>query len=357
MGLVPPSVAAQAGRLRLRRQGAERAAGALLHHVVEAVRLAVRQARHEGVLLRQRRQLARRVPVSRDGAGHLHGEFVRKAHHRQKLPAAGRQRLDHGGGEHGVDVRAAVRQGAALRQGLQPQIHGGEPALAGVQQVLHLLIRQLRAAAVGVDRQLRVVQAQLLPADAANPSAQPENLLRRQKAVAARHDKVYVLRQPSGQRTQESRHPPVTEQVKVVDEDVAGPRPGQRTAQAVRQQAGSGVVRRAVVVPQGREPRVVEGLLHAAPENGQIVGVDADADHRRVLRLGALGQIPVHRRGLAVAHGGHHSGQPAVGDGPQLLLQPLGYVDGVQPFLSGHAASSPRMVCRQPMSSSVSTCG
>ena len=44
-------------------------------------------------------------------------------------------------------------------------------------------------------------------------------------------------------------------------------------------------------------------LLYAFPEDGEVVGVYADADHFQGFRLGALLQIPVHCRGLSVAMG------------------------------------------------------
>ena len=53
--------------------------------------------------------------------------------------------------------------------------------------------------------------------------------------------------------------------------------------------------------------------------------------------LGTLREVPVYRRGLAIAHGGHHRGQSTVGDGPQALLQPLRDIDGIQVALPlGH---------------------
>ena len=45
--------------------------------------------------------------------------------------------------------------------------------------------------------------------------------------------------------------------------------------------------------------------------------IHADADDFQGFRLGALLQIPVHCRGLSVAHGGDHRGHGAAGDGPQ----------------------------------------
>ena len=60
------------------------------------------------------------------------------------------QGLQHGGGEHGVDVRPRLQQAPPLGQGLEVQVDGGEPPLAGAQQALGLGGGDLHAAAVGV---------------------------------------------------------------------------------------------------------------------------------------------------------------------------------------------------------------
>ena len=74
---------------------------------------------------------------------------------------------------------------------------------------------------------------------------------------------------------------------------------------------------------------------------GEVVGIDADAEYARTARAGS--EIPVHRRRLAVAHGCNDRRQRTAGDRPQALLQPLGYVDGVQlPLWLRHGASSVR---------------
>ena len=193
---------------------------------------------------------------------------------------------------------------------------------------------------MGVDGQLGMVQAELLHAHLIHPAAQAQQRLAGQKAVAAGDDQVGILRQAVGQHADEIGDAAIRQQVEVVNEDVAGALAGQNMAQIVRQQTGTGGVGGAVVVPQQVEPRPGKGVLHALPEDGDVVGVDADADHLEGLRLGPLSQIPVDRRGLAVAHGRHHSGQCAAGNGPQALLQPLGYVDGIQmPFLLCHSAA------------------
>ena len=104
-------------------------------------------------------------------------------------------------------------------------------------------------------------------------------------------------------------------------------------AEIVHQQPTARGVRRAGILPQEGEPCAGKRLLYAFPEDRKVIGIHADADDFQGFRLGALLQIPVHRRGLSVAHGGDHGGHGAAGDGPQALLQPLGYVNGIQiPF-------------------------
>ena len=298
--------------------------------MVEAIGAAVGQVGDESVLPGEGGQDLLCVLVPGDFSGHIHGELISQAHHRQEFPLAGGQGVDHGGGEHGINVRAAVGQGPPLGQSAQVQIDGGEPPLAGIEQGLDLRLRELGPASVGIDGQLRVVQPQLVRADETQPPPQADGLLRGEEAVPAGHDQVDGLGQPVGQGTQKGGGSAIGEQMEVVDEDVPGDLPGKGPAQVVRQQTGPGVVGGAGAVGQKAQPGVDKGVLHALPEDGQVVGIDADPDDMDRPLLGALGQIPVHRRGLAIAHGGHHYGQPAAGDGPQALLQSLRDVDGIQ---------------------------
>ena len=338
MPLIPRAAARLIERPLFRAQRLKAPLGALLHHVMEAIRHAVRQPLHEGVLRRQRRQYLPRVSVPGDEARHVLAELVRQSHHRQKLPLPLRQRIDHGRRERGIDVRPPVGQRPLLMQRPQVQIHRGEPPLAGVQQLLHLRVGQLRAAPMGIHRQLRVVQPQLLRADLIHPRAQPHRLGGGQKAIPAGHDQVHVAGQPPRQRTQERRHAPVSQQVKIVQKQVARHIPCQLVAQVVRQHTPPNIVRRAVVLPQEAQPGPGKGVLRTAPQDGQVVGIHADADDPGRLRPDTLVQIPAHRRGLPVAHRRDHGGHGAAGDRPQALLQPLGYVGGVQiPFRLWHA--------------------
>ena len=223
----------------------------------------------------------------------------------------------------------AAGQHTPLRERAQIQIHGGKPALAGIEKAFHLCIRKLGAAAVGVNGQLGVVKAQLLGADLIHPSPQPHRLGSRQKPVAAGNDQVYIPGQPVGQHTQKQRGALVCEQVEIVDKKIAGRLICQRMAEIVHQQPAARSVCGAGIFPQKREARPGKGLLHGFPENGQTIGIHADANDVQRLGLGALAEIPVYRRGFAVAHRRHHRGEGAAGDGPQAFLQALGDVNGV----------------------------
>ena len=290
---------------------------------------AVRQALYEGVLLRQRRQQPRRVPVFGDELRHFRRKFIGKPHDGEKFPLLRRERVKHGGGKHGIDIRAAAGQRAVLRKSAEVQVDGGEPALAGVEQRIDLRLRQRCAAAAGIDGQLRVVEAQLLHSDLMHPPSKAQHLLAGQEAVPARHDEVDVLRQPVRQPAEEAGNACVGQQMEVIEEEVAGLCPRQCVAEVVREQAAAGSVARTGVVPQELQPRVGKGVLHAFPEDGEVVGVDADADDTRVLG-GAFAEIPVHRRGLAVAHGRDHRGQRGVRNRAEILPEPLGNVNAVQ---------------------------
>lgn len=154
---VPVAVPGLIRRLLLRRQGVEVPLGAGFHHVVEPVSPAG-QSGDKGVFGRQVGQNLRRVRFFRNKPGHLPGELVRQAHHRQELLPPGRQRPQHGGGEHVIDVRRLRRGGPPVRQSLQVQIHGGHPPLGGLLQLRQLLPVQGRAEPVGIGCQLIALQ-------------------------------------------------------------------------------------------------------------------------------------------------------------------------------------------------------
>ena len=320
---IPAAVAVAVSGLRGGRERDEGVLGALFHHVVEAVGAAVWQALDKGVLPGQRSKQRFGAVVFRDELRHLHGEFVGKAHNGQKFALRLRQRVDHRGGEHRVDVRPAVGQRAALGECAQVQVDGGEPALARVEQRVDLLVGKLGAAAAGIDRELGVVEPQLLGADAAEPPAETDHGLAGEKAVAARDEQVHVFRKPCRERAEKACRAGVGEQVKIVDEEIARDLARERVAEIVGQKARVRRVGGAGVVLQKREPRVRKGVLHAFPEDREIVGIHADADDARAPGALLLAEVPVHRRRFAVAHRGDDGRERTAGNGAQAFLQAL----------------------------------
>ena len=333
-------------RFRLHRQKAP--LGARFHHMVEAIGRPIRQARDEGVLLCEAGEDLPRVRIARDILRHLHGKLIGKPHNRQKLPLLFRQRIDHGGGKGGINVGMAAGQHTALGERAQIQIHGGKPALAGIEKAFDLRIGKLRAAAVRINGKLRMVEAQLLRADLIHPRPQPHHLRSRQKAIPAGDDQMHICRKPVCQHAEKQRGALIRQQVKIVDEEITGRLARQRMAQIIYQQAAARRVRRAGILPQEGKARAGKRLLCAFPEDRKVIGIYADADAVQGLRSGTLTEIPVHRRGLPVAHGRDHRGHGAAGDGPQALLQPLGYVNGVQiPLRFWHPAYLRRCILPQ----------
>ena len=324
---VPAPIARPAGPLPGLRERAEDLRGAGLHHVVEAIGHAVRKKAGKGVLRSQRAQQLLRFRLFGDKARHFRREFIGKTEHGQKFPCALRQRVKHGGREHGVDIRISAGQRSALGQRAQIEVDGGEPALRGGQKRGQLRLGQRGAAAAGIDGQLLAAKPELLRADPVQADAQTQLRVGRQKAVAPGNDEVDVFRQAVCKRAQEIRDARIGQQVKVVEEEIARLRPGQPAAQAVRQKPCARGIDRAVVVTQEREPGVGKGLLRASPENGKVGGIDADADTvwRRL-----SGEKPVDGRRLAVAHGCNDRRQRTAGDRPQALLQPPGNIDRVK---------------------------
>ena len=320
---VPVAVPGLIRRLLLRRQGIEVPLGAGFHHVVEPVSPAG-QSGDKGVFGRQIGQNLRRVRLLRDKLGHLPGELVRQAHHRQELLPPGRQRPQHGGGEHIIDVRRLRRGGPPVRQSLQMQIHGGHPPLGGLLQLRQLLPVQGRAEPVGIGRQLIALQPQLPGPDAVQTPAQPQHLVPGQDLVPAGGDQMHIIRQSCRQFAQKVGHPPVRHQVQVVQKHIPWLLPPQLPAQGVGQQTGGGRVPGALEALQRRQSRIPEGPAAALPQGGQAVGIDADADGAA---RGLGPQEPVHRRGLAVAHGGRYHRQGAAAHRLQAGPESWGNID------------------------------
>ena len=264
---------------------------------------------------------------------HFRGKFVGKTHHREKFLLPLRQRLDHGGGEHGENIGITFGQRPMLRERPQVQVYGGKPPFAGIQQGFDLRIGKLGTASVRINGKLRVVQPQVFRADLVNLAPQPDDFRSGQKPVPAGNDQVYVAWQTVCKGAEKIGNAAVRQQVKIVNKDVAGGLSRQFMAEIIRQQSPTGGVRGAGIVPQEVKARPHKGVLCAFPEDLKVIGIDADADDMDGLCFGALLQIPVHCRCLAITHGRHHRGQGAARDGPQALLQSLGYVNGIQvPF-------------------------
>ena len=133
-----------------------------------------------------------------------------------------------------------------------------------------------------------MVEAQLLGAHGVEPAAKAQNLLRGQEAVAACDDQVNVFGQAVRQRAEEGGHAVIGQEVKIVDENIAGPLARERVAEIVRQEASACGVVGAGVGAKKVEPRVEKGLLHALPEDGQIVRIHADTHNGGFVELGAL---------------------------------------------------------------------
>ena len=138
-----------------------------------------------------------------------------------------RQRLDHGGGEHGENIGIAFGQRPMLGERPQVQVDGGEPALRGGQKRGQLRLGQRGAAAAGIDGQLLAAKPELLRADPVQADAQTQLRVGWQKAVAPGNDEVDVFRQAVCKRAQEICDARIGQQVKVVEEEIARLRPGQ----------------------------------------------------------------------------------------------------------------------------------
>ena len=118
--------------------------------------------------------------------------------------------------------------------------------------------------------------------------------------------------------------------MKIVDEEVAGDLARERVAEVVGQKARARRVGGAGIALQKAEPRVQESVLHALPEDGEVVGIHADADDARALEALTLAKVPVHRRRFAVAHRRDDGRERAARERAQALLQPLGDINGIE---------------------------
>ena len=81
-----------------------------------------------------------------------------------------------------------------------------------------------------------------------------------------------------GKRAEEAADADVLQEMEVVDEEIARRRACQRMAEIICKQAAAGGVGRAGVIPEKVKARVEKRVLDAAPENGEMVGVNADTN-------------------------------------------------------------------------------
>ena len=233
--------------------------------MVETVAHPIRQTRDEGILLGQHGDDLRRLRIARDVTRHLDRKFIREAHDREKGLLLLLQRIDHRLREGRIDVGVPARQHAVLGKCPEVQVHRREPALARVQQGLDLRIREIRAAAMRVDRELRVVEAQLLRPDLVHLRPEPYGLRRRQETIATRDDQMHIGRQTICQHAQKDRGPPIRQQVEIIDENKAGRLSRERMAQIIHQEPRARRIGRAAVVPEEIQAGAREGVLHTSP--------------------------------------------------------------------------------------------
>ena len=233
--------------------------------MVEAIAHPIRQTRDEGILLGQHGDDLRRLRVAGDVTCHLDREFIREAHDREKGLLLLRQRIDHRLREGRVDVGLPTRQYPVLRKCPEIQVHRREPALARVQQVLDLRIREIRATAMRIDRELRVVESQLLRPDLVHLRPEPHGFRRRQKPIATRDDEMHIGRQAMRQHAQKDRGPPIRQQVEIIDKNKTGRLSRERMAQIIHQEPRTRRVGWAAVVPEEIQAGAREGVLHTSP--------------------------------------------------------------------------------------------
>ena len=265
--LIPGPVTAADEALFFRGIFPEAPAQALLHHVVQAVVLAVGQAAEKGVALRERPHQLPALRQTCDKGRLLGSELIGQAHTIQKIHPLLGQWVQHGLVEHLVDVVPAGQQRSVCLVGLEIQIDRGKPPLAGLGQVGQVSGRQRHAAPAAVSRDLLLVQSQVPGGDLVQVPAQAKGLAGRQDLIPRRHDEMERRSRQTGQGQEQGRDLVVLHQVVVVQEEVVVPRPVQQIQQTLRQQAQGRVPDRkghGVQLPgQGRAP---PGCLKAAPE-------------------------------------------------------------------------------------------
>ena len=87
---------------------------------------------------------------------------------------------------------------------------------------------------MGIDGQLRVVEPQLVNGDLVKPVPQPDDFTAGKKPVPAGNNDMDLFRKPRHQTAQKPCDPVVGEQMKIVDEEIAGKGSCQSVAELIR---------------------------------------------------------------------------------------------------------------------------
>ena len=137
---------------------------------------------------------------------------------------------------------------------------------------------QSKPAAKPAPAEKPVPQPEPKPDQKAAPAQQVAAFLCRKKAVTAGNDQMHIFRQPPRQRANETGNAFVCQKVKIVYEQIAGRFARQLAAQIVCQQSAARGIRGTGIVPQEIKALTGKGVLYAFPEDGEVVGIYADAD-------------------------------------------------------------------------------
>ena len=132
----------------------------------------------------------------------------------------------------------SVGKGPLFCQSAQLQINGGEPPLAGGNQLIRLCIRKGETAACGIGGELFTGQPKLLCFDPVKAASQAHDLAFRKKAVASGGDDMDILWKAVRQMAEKTSDARIRQQVKVIQEEITGLTSGQRMVQLIRQKSG-----------------------------------------------------------------------------------------------------------------------
>ena len=122
---------------------------------------------------------------------------------------------------------------------------------------------------------------------------------------------MHVPGQTVDERAEKGGRALIGQQVEIVDKNVAGDVSRQLMAEIVGKETAAGRVGGTGVAAQQLQPGAGERVLHAFPEDREVIGIHADADDPWRLRPCALAEIPIYRRRFAVAHRRDDGGQGA----------------------------------------------